>query len=75
MSLDDRHCLGFYEYPKLFDLQTGAVVQSWPDIRTGKQMSSIIWHMDPVPPIALDSINGRFAVANESEITVIQLAP
>lgn len=74
MPIGKRHIIGFYEYPKLIDLQTGAVIQSWPHIKSGKQTSSIIWHIEAVPPMAFDAVNWRFAVANESEITIVQIA-
>lgn len=75
MPVGENHVIGFYEYPKLFDLQTGAVIQSWPHLKSGKQKSSIVWGIDTVPPIAFDSKNLRFAIADEKNITVIQLLP
>lgn len=75
MAVGENHILGFYEYPKLFDLKTGAVVQTWPHLKPGQQTNSIIWHIPPVPPLACDPKNMRFAIAHETDITVIQLYP
>lgn len=65
--------VSFYENPKLLDLTTGEILHRWPDLSTGQQNSSIIYHHDRVPPIALDPLNRRFAVADSKNITVIQL--
>ena len=67
------HVLALYEHPRLLDPFTGTVVETWPDLSTGTQTSSIIWHQPPVPPVAVDSANGRFAVASEHTVTVVQL--
>ncbi len=75
MPVGDRYAVGFYEHPKLFDLATGQVVQRWPDLHTGRQLSSIIHHLKPEdlpPPMALDASRRRFAVAQKQRITVIQ---
>jgi hypothetical protein len=74
MAVDSEHVVGFYECPKLIHLPTGRTVLRWPDLSTGKQNSSIIRHIDPPPPLALDPTNRRFAVADEEKITLIQLS-
>ena len=72
MSIGDRHVIGFYKHPKLIDVYTGEVLRRWENLNTGLQDSSIIWGLDdPVPPIATDPINRRFAVADEEKITVV----
>ena len=65
--------ISFYECPKLLDLATGKVLHRWPELSTGSQNSSIVYHIDRVPPIALDPLNRRFAVADSEAITVVQL--
>ena len=65
--------VSFYESPKLLDLATGKVLHRWPELSTGRQNSSIVYHSDRVPPIALDTLNQRFAVADSEAITVVQL--
>src|SRR6266702_1999029 len=44
MAVGRDHFVGFYEHPKLFEISTGKVVRSWPELSSGKQNSSIIWH-------------------------------
>jgi hypothetical protein len=67
------HVVGFYEYPKLIEIATGQIVAQWPDLRSGKQESSVIADVGLIPPLALDPAGGRFAVASEDAIAVIQL--
>lgn len=73
MSVGPDHFIGFYEHPKLFEISSGKVIQSWPELNSGKQISSI-WHPQTAPPpLALDAAGKRFAVAEPGGITVIQL--
>ena len=65
--------VGFYQYPKLIEVSTGEIIIKWPEINSGEQNSSIIGHLDTIPPLALDARNKRFAVASKEVITVIQL--
>jgi hypothetical protein len=67
------HLISFFEYPKLIDSTSGDIVLAWPDLNTGKQNSSIIHDKDSIPPIAVDEKNLRFAVADKTKITVIEL--
>jgi hypothetical protein len=65
--------VSFHEHPKLIEISSGEVMQRWPEISSGRQNSSIIGHEAPIPPMAFDPANRRFAVAGEQAITVIQL--
>lgn len=65
--------ISFFENPKLLDLATGKVLHRWSELSTGRQNSSIIWHIDGVATIALDPSKRRFAVADSENITVVQL--
>jgi hypothetical protein len=67
------HVLALYEHPRLLDPVTGAVMDAWPDLATGTQTSSILLNQQPVPPVAVDAANSRFAVASDNTVTVIQL--
>jgi hypothetical protein len=73
MPVGTEHAVAFYEYPKLFELKSGKVLCSWPELKSGLQNSSIIHNQDPIPPLALDSSHKRFAIADEKQITVIEL--
>jgi len=74
MPLAEDYAVGFYQHPKLIDLKTGAILRKWEELSSGSQLSSIIWHLEEkLPPLALDPVNKRFAVASGREITVIQL--
>lgn len=63
--MDENHVLGVYEYPRLIEISTGAVVQEWPELSTGQQNSSIIHHIKRIPAMAYDATNRRFAVVND----------
>jgi hypothetical protein len=71
MPLGDK-VVGFFEYPKMFDIATGRVLTRWPDLHTGAQNSSIIHHLAPLPLLALDPAHQRFAVVQSDTIVVIQ---
>jgi hypothetical protein len=73
MPVGRDHFVGFYEHPKLFEISSGKVILSWPELETGKQNSSILHHLGKIPPIALDPQRNRFAVAGPKGISVIQL--
>lgn len=75
MPVGNQHVVGFFDHPKLIDLETGRVKCRWPELKTGEQASSIIYHKPLPPPIALDSASGRFAVADGKQIVVVCLAP
>ncbi len=75
MPVNDSLVVGFYEHPKLISLKTGKVLHHWTELKSGKQRSSILWTTEPIPPLALDSANHRFAVASETAIHVVQIDP
>ena len=71
---DSEFIIGFHEHPKLIEIASGKVVKRWSELDSGKQNSSIIWHEEKLPPLALDSNRMRFAVADSKGITAVQLA-
>lgn len=74
MPVDEDSAIGFYGHPKLFSLKTGSVLKRWEGINSGNQTSSIIWGGIPVPPIACDIANKRFAVADEEFVSVVDIS-
>lgn len=75
MPVGSKYVVGFFEHPKLIEVATGRVLCRWPELKTGQQASSILWHKPLPPPLALDPSGGRFAVADEKQITVVTLSP
>jgi hypothetical protein len=75
MPVGSRYVVGFFEHPKLIEVATGRVLCRWPDLKTGQQANSIMWHKPLPPPIALDPLSGRFAVADDEQIAVVTLSP
>ena len=74
MPLDSQYCVAFFEHPKLIHLESGNVVQEWPEIKSGKQ-TSCICGPDSTLPIAKDPIGRRFAVWSDESIHVVQFSP
>lgn len=74
MPVGNQHVVGFFNHPKLIEVATGRVMCRWPELGTGQQLSSILWHKPLPPPIALDPSGGRFAVASDKQITVVVLS-
>lgn len=71
MPLGEDYVISFYEHPKLIRISDGVVIKEWMHIDSGKQTSSIIHHIDSLPPIAIDSKGMRFAVACKGYIYVV----
>jgi hypothetical protein len=75
MPVGSSLVIGFYEHPRLIDVFSGKVIYRWPGLNSGKQTSSIIWGIDSVPPLALDPVNGRFAIADDNAIHIVEVSP
>lgn len=73
VPINTKHVLGLYKYPKIFSLESGEIIKSWEQINTGLQNGSIIHHQEMPPPFAYDSKNGRFVVAADKKIIVVNL--
>ena len=70
MPVGDRFAISMFDHPRLIDLDKGQAIHEWEDIDSGKQKSSITWDNLP-PPMALDSRNARFAIAQDDTIRII----
>lgn len=73
MPVGEGCVMGFYDYPKLIEVATGRVVRRWPALKSGRQDSSLSFQAGPLPPLALDAAGGRFAVADEKAIHVVEV--
>jgi hypothetical protein len=71
MPIGNDYIVSFFEYPKLIHANTGEILYEWRNLLTGKQNSSIIWHIEKLPPLAIDTINRRFAIADTQGITMV----
>jgi hypothetical protein len=72
MSVGEHHLLGLYQHPQFIDLRTGVVAQEWPEVQSGTQTSSILVAFAELPPIGLDRIRQRCAIADRGQIIVLQ---
>jgi hypothetical protein len=74
MRLDESHVVSFHGYPKVLSVVTGEVIHAWPELRTGTQTSSICRGLsEPIPPMAMEPVGRRFAVAREDAIVVVTM--
>jgi hypothetical protein len=74
MRLDSDHVVSFYGHPKVISLITGGIVREWRELNSGMQKSSICGGVS-IPPMAMDPMRRRFAVASEEAIHVVTLDP
>lgn len=75
VSVDNNHVMALYDHPRLIDLRTGEMVQSWPHVASGNRTSSIFGASTATPAMAFDPVGQRYAFAGASVITVIQFLP
>lgn len=71
MAAGPDHVVAFYRHPRLIRLQDGAVVHEWRDLSSGEQLSSITHHIDAAPPLAIDPVGRRFALATDDTVHVV----
>jgi hypothetical protein len=62
-----------YQYPKVFDLNTGQIIQEFKEIDSGTQYGPFILRREKVPSMAIDVKNKRVAIANGTKIDVLSL--
>ena len=73
LPIDDQYVLSCYKHIKLIDVSTGQIAARWEELKTSQQTSCIVGQDDLLPPIAIDRVNKRFAIASHEEITIIEL--
>jgi hypothetical protein len=72
MVVGSDRVLAMYDHPKLIELASGKVIDEWPQIRSGAQVSSISRESKSPPPMALDAARRRAAFACDDSIYVLQ---
>jgi hypothetical protein len=65
--------LSFYRHPRVISLDSGRLEFTFPELDTGRQIGPIAPQKWDSPPIAVDTSNRRFAVADEKGITIVCL--
>jgi hypothetical protein len=75
MPVGLERAVTFNGHPRLVCLVSGAVLHEWPELPSGRQLSSIIHHIERPPPLALDAARARFALLRGDEIVVVRLEP
>jgi hypothetical protein len=74
MPLGPDHVVAFYRHPRLISLATGRVVHELGEMSTGEQVGPIARGVKtPPPPIAMDPKSRRFAVADDTGITIVRV--
>ncbi|MEJ2118419.1 MAG: hypothetical protein P8Y36_11235, partial [Alphaproteobacteria bacterium] len=75
LAVGPHHILSLYRHPKLIDLANGRILHVWRELRSGLQDGSILWGLNEEtrpPPMAFDSTNHRFAIANGDAVIIIE---
>ncbi|PZR19120.1 MAG: hypothetical protein DI539_15055 [Flavobacterium psychrophilum] len=72
-AVNIKYCWDLYEYPKLINIETGEIEQAYTDIDSGKQASSIIWHLKNLPLVAHNIEIGKLAISNGKDIVVLSI--
>ena len=73
IPLDENRVIDLFDHPKLIDLNSGKVLQRFEEIDSGKQNSSIIHHIDKVPPMAVSSDRKNIAFGNGTNIELLEI--
>lgn len=72
LAIDDKYCWDIFKYPKIFNLETGEVVDKIEELSTGLQQSSIIPNLiDDIPIIAYNRQSHKLAFKNNGNIEVL----
>ncbi|NJO01142.1 MAG: hypothetical protein HC880_05070 [Bacteroidia bacterium] len=66
-------CWDVYEFPKIIHIRSGKVMAKAEKVNAGKQDSSIIHHIDPLPSISLSHDRTHLAVQKEGQLVVVAL--
>ncbi len=72
-AINDHLAWDFFEYPKVIDFQTGLVVESWLEIVSSQQKSSILIGLENLPLIAFAANKRRVAIGIEGCIHVLEI--
>ena len=70
MTVD--YVLDLYEHPKVIDINTGSVLETFPDIESGKQRTAIVHHPELMPPVALALSERKIAVGTSTTIEILE---
>lgn len=70
LPVDDDHVLALYEHPKLINVRSGRIIDSWPEIDSGAWKGCISFNAK-IPPMNWDPVSKRLAVAGANEIHVL----
>ncbi|MCU0390341.1 MAG: hypothetical protein MUE81_04425 [Thermoflexibacter sp.] len=69
--INEHYCWDLYEFPKVIDRRTGEIVDKNEEIDSGKQRSSIIWHLKDLPKIAFNPRTKQVAIGREKKIDML----
>ena len=69
--IDQNYAWDLYDYPKIINYRTGQVEEKIGDIVTGRQVSSIIHHLDNLPTIAFNRQTKQVAILHNDKIEIL----
>lgn len=71
IPLSERLVLDLFEFPKVIELESGRIVDQWPQIPSGRQTSCIVREQHP-PPMAYEPNHRSLAVYHDKQIHILQ---
>lgn len=69
--IDDTYAWELYNYPKIVDIKSGQIIDELKEIASGKQVSSIIHHLNNLPTIVFNKRTKQVAICNEHTIEIL----
>ncbi len=69
--IDEKYAWDLYDYPKIVNYRTGKVEDKIEEIFTGKQVSSIVYHLDNLPKITFNNITKQVAILNGDKLEIL----
>ena len=69
-AIDENYAWDLYDFPKIVNFRTGVVEDKIDDINSGKQISSIIHHLD-LPQISINRQTKKVAIKTKDTIVLL----
>lgn len=71
IAIDDTFAWELLGHPKIINYRTGEIVEEIKEIHSGRQISSIIHHLEKEPLIAINRATKQIAICNENGIEIL----
>jgi hypothetical protein len=71
IPIDETYAWDLFEYPKIIDFKTGEIIDKIEEINSGRQVSSIIHHIEDLPKISFNKNTRQVAIAKDGKIEIL----